>query len=214
MTRATSPAPGARSARDAELVRRILAGDQEAFAQLVEAYESLVYSSIYSTLRSHEETDDIAQTVFVKVYFGIRNGQYGGYMLAWIHRIAVNECYSWLRRKRSSRVVYESNFSPVAWRRTENSQPASDGRITLDSSTANYDMAVRLLETLSSEDRQLMLLKEVEGYSIAELAQLTGLREGTVKVRLFRARRKLLRSAGSMDGKGVPACDRLIPAPC
>ncbi len=210
MTRATPPAPAARSARDAELVRRILAGDQDAFAHLVEAYESLVYSSIYSTLRSHEETDDIAQTVFVKVYFGIRNGQYGGYMLAWIHRIAVNECYSWLRRKRSSRVVYESNFSPVAWRRTENSQPASDGRITLDSSTANHDMAVRLLETLSSEDRQLMLLKEVEGYSIAELAQLTGLREGTVKVRLFRARRKLLRSAGSMHR----ASGCLIPAPC
>jgi RNA polymerase sigma-70 factor (ECF subfamily) len=77
----------------------------------------------------------------------------------------------------------------------ENSEAATDRKMPIDERLAQRDLAVKLLSRVSQEERTLMMLKEVEGHSVEELAQMTGMNENTVKVKLFRARQKLLKAA-------------------
>jgi RNA polymerase sigma-70 factor (ECF subfamily) len=77
----------------------------------------------------------------------------------------------------------------------EASEPAIDPAAPMDRSLAQRDLVTKLLERVSPEDRNLILLKEVEGHSVEELAAMTGLNENTIKVKLFRTRQKLLKAA-------------------
>jgi len=77
----------------------------------------------------------------------------------------------------------------------ENSEPATDPAPANDDRLAKHDLVVKLLEKISEEDRSLIMLKEVEGHSVEELSQMTGLNENTIKVKLFRARQKLVKAA-------------------
>jgi RNA polymerase sigma-70 factor (ECF subfamily) len=72
-------------------------------------------------------------------------------------------------------------------------------QIAADSSLAQRDYVVKLLTRVSEEERMLLILKEVEGYSVEELAHKTGMNENTVKVKLFRARQKLVKAAQRLD---------------
>jgi len=184
-----------RNSEEAALVRRVQARDELAFREIVERYQSKVFSIIYGILRNHNDAEDIAQQVFAKVYFSIRNFDFRSSLLTWVYKITVNECYDYLRKKRVRKLVYESDFSQEDAQRMEASDPAIDPRAPIDISLAQRDLVTKLLEKVSAEDRSLMLLKEVEGHSVEELAAMTGLNENTIKVKLFRTRQKLLKAA-------------------
>ena len=77
----------------------------------------------------------------------------------------------------------------------EASDPAIDPATPVDKRLAQHDLVAKLLDKVSAEDRSLILLKEVEGHSVEELAAMTGLNENTIKVKLFRTRQKLLKAA-------------------
>src|SRR5271155_2614714 len=98
-----------KNSEEAALVRRVQAGDQLAFREIVERYQSKVFSIIYGILRNHNDAEDIAQQVFAKVYFSIRNFDFRSSLLTWIYKITVNECYDYLRKKRVRKLVYESD---------------------------------------------------------------------------------------------------------
>ena len=86
----------------------------------------------------------------------------------------------------------------------ENSGVAIDPNMPIDESLAHRDLAVKLLGKISEEDRNLLLLKEVDGHSVEELAGMTGMNENTIKVKLFRARQKLVKAAqrlGKVPGR-------------
>jgi RNA polymerase sigma-70 factor, ECF subfamily len=180
---------------EAALVRRVQSGDELAFREIVERYQTKIFSIIYGILRNHNDAEDIAQQVFTKVYFSIRNFDFRSSLLTWIYKITVNECYDYLRKKRVRKLVYESDFSQEDAQRMESSEPAIDPGAPVDTRLAQKDLAVKLLSKVSQEDRSLILLKEVEGHSVEELAQMTGLNENTIKVKLFRTRQKLLKAA-------------------
>jgi RNA polymerase sigma-70 factor (ECF subfamily) len=180
---------------EAALVRRVQAGDQLAFREVVERYQSKVFSIIYGILRNHNDAEDIAQQVFAKVYFSVRNFDFRSSILTWIYKITVNECYDYLRKKRVRKLVYESDFSAEDAQRMEAAEPAIDPAPPLDQALARQDLIMKLLAKLSEEDRSLILLKEVEGHSVEELAAMTGLNENTIKVKLFRTRQKLVKAA-------------------
>jgi RNA polymerase sigma-70 factor (ECF subfamily) len=93
------------------------------------------------------------------------------------------------------KLVYESDFSEEDANRMSNSEAASDRRESVDEGLARRDYAMKLLSKVSEQERTLMLLKEVEGHSVEELASMTGMNENTIKVKLFRARQKLLKAA-------------------
>jgi len=184
-----------KNSEEAALVRRVQARDELAFREIVERYQAKVFSIIYGILRNHNDAEDIAQQVFSKVYFSIRNFDFRSSLLTWIYKITVNECYDYLRKKRVRKLVYESDFSQEDAQRMEASEPAIDPSAPMDRQLAQQDLVAKLLDKVSPEDRSLILLKEVEGHSVEELAAMTGLNENTIKVKLFRTRQKLLKAA-------------------
>jgi RNA polymerase sigma-70 factor (ECF subfamily) len=188
-----------RTTDEAALVRRVQAKDDLAFREIVERYQAKVFSIIYGILRNRNDAEDIAQQVFAKIYFSIKNFDFRSSLLTWIYKITVNECYDYLRKKRVRKLVYESDFSSDDALRMENSEPATDQAPAVDYRLAQHDLILKLLAKLSAEDRSLILLKEVEGHSVEELSEMTGMNENTIKVKLFRARQKLLKAAQRLD---------------
>ncbi|HEX3681407.1 MAG TPA: sigma-70 family RNA polymerase sigma factor, partial [Bryobacteraceae bacterium] len=164
-----------RSTEEAALVRRIQAEDELAFREIVERYQAKVFSIIYGILRNRNDAEDIAQQVFAKIYFSIKNFDFRSSLLTWIYKITVNECYDYLRKKRVRKLVYESDFSDDDAKRMEASEPAIDANVPADTRLAQRDLILKLLSKVSEEERSLILLKEVEGHSVEELAELTGL---------------------------------------
>jgi RNA polymerase sigma-70 factor (ECF subfamily) len=184
-----------KNSEEAVLVRRVQQGDEIAFREIVDRYQSKVFSIIYGILRSRNDAEDIAQQVFAKIYFSIGNFDFRSSLLTWIYKITVNECYDYLRKKKVRKLVYESDFSEEEARRIERSEPAIESSAPIDQKLAQRDLVLKLLEKVSEEDRELLMLKEVEGHSVEELAEMTGLNENTIKVKLFRARQKLVKAA-------------------
>ena len=184
-----------KTSEEAALVRRVQARDEMAFREVVERYQSKVFSIIFGILRNRNDAEDIAQQVFAKVYFSIKNFDFRSSLLTWIYKITVNECYDYLRKKRVRKLVYESDFSEEDAQRMQNSETATGQAPAVDTQLARKDLVLKLLAKLSDQDRSLLLLKEVEGHSVEELSQMTGMNENTIKVKLFRARQKLLKVA-------------------
>jgi RNA polymerase sigma-70 factor (ECF subfamily) len=184
---------------EAALVRRAQDGDEAAFREIVEKYQAKVFSIIHGIVRSRNDVEDIAQQVFSKVYFSIRNFDFRSSLITWIYKITVNECFDYLRKKKVRKLVYESDLSEDEVRRVENSEPSVDRQPSADQNLARRDYLSKLLTRVSEEERMLLMLKEVEGHSVEELANMTGMNENTIKVKLFRARQKLIKAAQRLE---------------
>jgi RNA polymerase sigma-70 factor (ECF subfamily) len=186
------------NSQEGALVRRAQAGDEAAFREIVEHYQSKVFSIIHGIVRQRNDVEDIAQQVFTKVYFSIGNFDFRSSLITWIYKITVNECFDYLRKKKVRKLVYESDLSEDEARRVENTEP-SVRQVPADVNLARRDYIFKLLTKVSDEERNLLMLKEVEGHSVEELAEMTGMNENTIKVKLFRARQKLVKAAQRLD---------------
>jgi RNA polymerase sigma-70 factor (ECF subfamily) len=178
------------------LVKRCQAGDEMAFREIMERHQAKVFSIIYGIVRHRNDAEDIAQQVFTKVYFSIRGFDLRSSLLTWIYKITVNECYDYLRKQKVRRLVYESDMSEEESRRLENTEIPRTRQQPVDQRLEKQDYVLKLLMKVPEEDRTLLILKEVEGRTVEELSAATGLNENTIKVKLFRARQKLLKAAG------------------
>lgn len=204
-----SPSVGIRSAsknrvdyqntQEGALVRRAQSGDDSAFQEIVEKYQAKVFSIIHGIVRQRNDVEDIAQQVFSKVYFSIKSFDFRSSLITWIYKITVNECFDYLRKKKVRKLVYESDMSEDEVRRVENLEPGGDRQPRADQRLASRDYVVKLMAKVSEEERTLLLLKEVEGYSVEELAEMNHMNENTIKVKLFRARQKLVKAAQRLD---------------
>jgi RNA polymerase sigma-70 factor (ECF subfamily) len=188
-----------RNTQEGALVRRAQAGEEAAFRELVERYQSKVFSIIHGIVRQRNDVEDIAQQVFAKVYLSIKNFDFRSSLITWIYKITVNECFDYLRKKKVRKLVYESDMSEDEVRRVENTEPVVDRQPPQDATLARRDYLVKLLSRVSEEERMLLMMKEIEGYSVEELAGMTGMNENTIKVKLFRARQKLVKAAQRLD---------------
>src|SRR5438477_953733 len=150
------------------LVRRAQAGDEAAFQEIVERYQSKVFSIIHGIVRQRNDVEDIAQQVFTKIYFSMRNFDFRSSLITWIYKITVNECFDYLRKKKVRKLVYESDLSEDEVRRVENSEPPVR-QVGADVNLARRDYIFKLLTKVSDEERNLLMLKEVEGHSVEEL---------------------------------------------
>jgi len=186
------------NSQEGALVRRAQTGDEAAFREIVEHYQSKVFSIIHGIVRQRNDVEDIAQQVFTKVYFSIGNFDFRSSLITWIYKITVNECFDYLRKKKVRKLVYESDLSEDEARRVENTEP-SVRQVPADVNLARRDYIFKLLTKVSEEERSLLMLKEVEGHSVEELAEMTGMNENTIKVKLFRARQKLVKAAQRLD---------------
>jgi RNA polymerase sigma-70 factor, ECF subfamily len=189
-------APKAASAMvDSELVRRAQGEDQEAYEELVRRHQHRVFAVAGGILRRREDVEDIAQQVFVKAYFSLKRFDQRAAFSTWLYKITVNECWDLLRKKKVRPLVYESDLSEEQARLVLTSGKKENPGPDISERIAARERVERLLEGLDERDRLMLILKEVEGFSIEEIAEVLNLNGNTVKVRLFRARRRVVRQA-------------------
>ncbi|HEV2426082.1 MAG TPA: sigma-70 family RNA polymerase sigma factor [Terriglobia bacterium] len=178
---------------EVEWIRRTQQGDGDAYALLVARYERRVFSSVYRILRRREEVEEVAQEIFVKAFLAVGSYHFEAAFSTWLMRIAINHCYDQLRRRRSSRLTYFSEMSEegeqAVVQGTE-SRGGGGGRVQLD--LENRELAEKMLERAPPEDRVILTLKEIEDLSVEEISKLLRLKSSTVKVRLHRARKRML----------------------
>jgi RNA polymerase sigma-70 factor, ECF subfamily len=174
------------------LVRQAQKGDKAAFESLVQRHQHRVFAVARGILKRHEDVEDIAQQVFVKAYFSLKRFDQRAAFSTWLYKITVNECWDLLRRKKTRPLVYESDFSEEQSR--QYSAPEHEASQTPDTSDrmAMRERLENLLSQLDKRDRAMLVLKEVQGFSVEEIAESMGLNSNTVKVRLFRARRRIV----------------------
>jgi len=173
------------------LVERAQKGDHEAFAQLMRLHQRRVFSLIANLIRRPAEVEDIAQEVFLKVYRSLGRFDFRAAFSTWLYRIAVNECYDHLRRQRAQK--------SGAGKEVQLGEPgdleglAAPGRSPDVARQAELRQLVeQLFGRLPAHDRLLLGLRELEGLSVEEIAGVMNSKENTVKVQLFRARKRLL----------------------
>src|SRR6266446_516548 len=185
----------ARVEEDRELVRRAQKEDKEAFEELVRRHQNRVFAVAGGVLRNREDVEDIAQQVFLKAYFSIKRFDQRAAFSTWLYKITMNECWDLLRKKKVRPLVFEAELSEEQARQVitsgERENPGPDIREKIEA----RERVERLLEGLDERDRLMLILKEVEGFSIEEIAAVLNLNGNTVKVRLFRARRRVVSQA-------------------
>ena len=177
---------------DGDLVRRTLAGEERAFEVLVHRHGRLVFRIIRGILPG-AEVEDIAQEVFVKAYRSLGQLRSGFSLGPWLARLSTTVCYDYLRGRQRRKEVTFTELS----REQGEGLPAAIGEV-VDPRTVreqdrslSRDLAERLLSQLSPKDRAALLLRELEGFSMADLARALGCSELAARLRLFRARRAL-----------------------
>jgi RNA polymerase sigma-70 factor, ECF subfamily len=180
---------------DRELVRRAQGEDKEAFEELVRRHQHRVFAVAGGILRRREDVEDIAQQVFVKAYFSLKRFDQRAAFSTWLYKITVNECWDLLRKKKVRPLVYESDLSEEQARQVVTAGEKENPEPDISEKLEARENVERLLEGLDERDRLMLILKEVEGFSIQEIAEVLKLNGNTVKVRLFRARRRVVSQA-------------------
>src|SRR6266700_1139115 len=188
-------APPVAAADDRELVRRAQREDKEAFEELIRRHQHRVFAVAGGIVRRREDVEDIAQQVFVKAYFSLKRFDQRAAFSTWLYKITVNECWDLLRKKKVRPLVYESDLSEEQARLVITSGEKENPGPDISERIAARERVERLLEGLDERDRLMLILKEVEGFSIDEIAEVLNLNGNTVKVRLFRARRRVVSQA-------------------
>jgi RNA polymerase sigma-70 factor (ECF subfamily) len=179
------------------LVRRAQAGDVSAYEELVRTHQHRVLAVVGGILRGSEDVEDVAQQALAKAYFSIKRFDLRSAFGTWLYKIAVNECWDYLRKKKVRRLVYEADLSEDQVRKLEAVPEQSFGDPRPRGGDAGRrveqrQLVERLLGELDEKDQLMLVMKEVEGFSVEEIGDVLGLNVNTVKVRLFRARGRLV----------------------
>jgi RNA polymerase sigma-70 factor (ECF subfamily) len=180
--------------REKELIRRAQAGDVEAYEQLLHAHQQRVFAIVGGILRRSEDIEDVAQQVFLKVYISLRRFDMRSTFSTWLYKIAVNECFDYLRKKKVRRLVYEADLSEEQVKQLAAVEPEHSGapREDAEQRAELRQLVDWLLGELPREEQLMLVLKEVEGLTVEEIAGILDLNVNTVKVRMFRARGRLV----------------------
>jgi len=177
---------------DARLVARTQAGDPAAFDALVVKYSPRLYGLVYNMTSNHEDTNDLLQDIFAKAYRSIAGFRGNSAFYTWVHSIAVNMTINFLK-KRGRRMTLSLDDMDAG---VENNKEF----IELTSSTNPVreadlsELQQRLNEAmmkLSYDHRAVVTMFDIQGMPHAEIAQILGISEGTVRSRLFYAHRQL-----------------------
>jgi RNA polymerase sigma-70 factor (ECF subfamily) len=175
-----------------DLIQNCQEGDSAAFEGLVKRFERKVFGLVYQIVRSANEVEDIAQEVFTKLFFSLPQFRLEASFEAWLYRITVNQCCDYLRKRKRTPQVNESELSAEEAAYFERAGSFSQRReMDISLRLEMRQTADNLLSALPPQERSLLVLKEVEELSIEELMAIFKASRSAIKVRLFRARRRL-----------------------
>jgi RNA polymerase sigma-70 factor, ECF subfamily len=200
-TESARPGAAIGAVDDRELVRRAQHEDKEAFEELIRRHQQRVFAVAARILRKREDIEDISQQVFVKAYFSLKRFDQRAAFSTWLHKITVNECWDLLRKKKVRPLLYEADLSEEQSQQIAAAEGARSTEPDVLERLTARERVDQLLAGLDERDRLMLILKEVEGLSIEEIGETMDINANTVKVRLFRARRKIIVAARQKDEK-------------
>lgn len=180
------------SAADAELVKRILNGEEALFGELIQKYQQRVYSTLYHMTANHEDATDLTQDAFVKAFRVLNTFKGESSFYTWVYRIAVNRTLNFLKQRKQrtfmslndldNQVEHDPDLVALISDRT----PERDARL----SELQTNLNAALLK-LSEHHRLVVTLHDIQGLPHEEIARIMGCNVGTVRSRLFYARQQL-----------------------
>lgn len=177
--------------QEAAVIRRVLDGNVNAFEDLVAAYEKNVYNLALRMTGNAQDAEDMAQEAFIKAYNSLPSFRGDSKFSVWLYRIVSNVCLDFLR-KQNRRPASSLSQEDEDGEETQMDIPdESQSPEQLLERSLTQEAVQRGLQSLSEEQRQILLLREIQGLSYEEIAETLDLEAGTVKSRIFRARKKL-----------------------
>jgi RNA polymerase sigma-70 factor, ECF subfamily len=169
---------------DELLIKAILSGDDDSFAELVRRHKRKVFNTVARFVRHSDELDDICQEVFIKVYQNLRKYRADAPFEHWLSKITVNACYDALRKQRRKGEEVPLEDVAVSLTESETEESRSDEA---------WKILKPALAKLSPEEQLVITLLNLQEKSVREISGLTGWSESKVKVRAYRARKELKR---------------------
>jgi len=167
---------------DASLVRRCLAGDRDGYASLLARHKGPVYSFLRRLVGGAADAEDLAQETFLKAFRALGAYDAARPFRSWLFGIAHHAALDFLRARRPETLSLDDGDAPLAVPDAA-AGPEREAELALDGA-----LVERLLRALPAPYREVLLLRHAEGLSVEDAAAALGLPEGTVKIRLFRAR--------------------------
>lgn len=185
-----------------QLIERAKAGDDQAFQEIVRAYRRRILGTITRLIGRPEDVEDVAQEVFLRLYDSLEQLRTPEMFEPWLYRLTVNASYDYLRRQRRRK---ESRMADLSEEQVvlADAMASSEAGIESTRQGAIREFVSSLLSAVSEEDRILLTLKEVEGLSLKELERIYNVNENALKVRLFRARQRVLKAYERLQGPGA-----------
>ena len=184
------------------VVRRVQDGDVNAFGDLVAAYEKNVYNLALRMTGSAQDAEDMAQEAFLKAYSSLAGFRGESKFSVWLYRIVSNVCLDFLRKKGKRQTVSLSAEDDDGEDVVLDVPDTAQSPEALLEKKLTRDAVRRGLASLPEDARQILLLREIQGLSYEEIGETLGLEAGTVKSRIFRARKKLC--AFLLDDGNIP----------
>jgi len=177
--------------REKEIIDRVLAGETEAFEELVLAHQKNVYNLALRTVGNQEDALDMSQEAFFKAFNSLGSFRGDSKFSVWLYRLTTNLCIDFLRKNKRNQVQQLSYINPDG---EEQDIEISDERFSPETELEKKefrDAVISGLDGLSPDYRNILVLREIGGLSYEEISKESGLDIGTVKSRLFRARKRL-----------------------
>jgi RNA polymerase sigma-70 factor (ECF subfamily) len=180
-------------AEERELIERLRRRDEAAFNDFVLRYQERVFRLVLRMLGDRAEAEDLAQEVFISVFKSIDGFRGDSQLSTWVYRVAANHCRNRIkylsRRRKQLTHDFDEQLGEENDGQASQARPQAPDRL-LEARQTEYLLQQGLL-TLDEEQRELIVLREVEHLSYEEIMSITGYPEGTVKSRLHRARAAL-----------------------
>lgn len=189
-----------------ELIQRAQKGDDQAFNQIVQAYRRRILGTISRLIGRPEDVEDVGQEVFMRLYYSLDQLREPDVFEPWLYRLTVNASYDYLRRQKRRP---ESRMSDLSEQQVVMADAGAStvAQVELDRRGKIKEFVHELLGAVSEEDRMLLTLKEVEGLSLKQLEGVYRVNENALKVRLFRARQRVLKAFEKSEESGASVRD-------
>ncbi|MBB4825225.1 RNA polymerase sigma-70 factor (ECF subfamily) [Sporosarcina luteola] len=163
-------------------IRQVLAGDKQAFANIINKYKNPLYATILRMTKNPQDAQDLVQDAFIKVYRNLHKYDGSGPFSGWLYRVAINHCMDEFRKKRYSTVQVQMDEEKIV-------NPTHPEIVFLKKEKSRQ--LERLISTLPVDERLIILLRYVNEISYEEIAELMGVPLSTVRNKLHRAKKKM-----------------------
>lgn len=177
---------------DKDIIEKVLAGQEDLFRHIVDRYKDKVFSIIYSFCGYTSDCEDIAQTVFIKIFYSLNKFKFESSFSTWMYRIVINESINFAKKRKTKIVSLHENFSD------DNDEQKVIDFIKSDDNTEQkaieremQKLVQNTLVKLKDNYKIILTLRDIENFSYEEIAQMLNIPVDTVKIRLFRARKKM-----------------------